>query len=181
MILEGECMSDACPASIRFERVFNPETKQTESRLYSTQIIPKPKSEVFPFFAEAKNLERITPDFLNFKIVNVNPDGPIRLGTQITYKLKIHGVPLKWVTEIKDWQEGFQFVDHQNIGPYALWHHTHTFFDEGNGTTRMEDVVRFRLPLEPIGYWIAGWYVKWDVRRIFEYRAKVIGETFGGL
>ena len=142
------------------------------------QWVPRPPSEVFPFFADAHNLERITPPFLHFRVVAVTPPA-IEEGTQIEYRLRLHGVPLRWISRIESWQPGRQFVDRQLRGPYALWHHTHEFEAAAEGTL-MRDRVRYAVPFGAVGELVAGRFVARDVAAIFAYRRRKIGEIFGG-
>jgi len=142
----------------------------------ASQYVPKPRDEVFAFFSDAKNLERITPPTLGFTIVKQSTF-EIQEGTEFDYALKIHGVPMKWRSRIIDWKPNEQFVDIQLSGPYAQWHHTHTFKDVEGGT-QMSDIVRFRLRGGAIGHALVGWWVQKDVARIFAHRKKVIHELF---
>jgi ligand-binding SRPBCC domain-containing protein len=141
----------------------------------STQRVPRPLAEVFAFFSDARNLEKITPEFLNFQVVEAPKK--IESGCLIRYKLSLHGIPLRWTTQILDWNPPHQFVDTQLSGPYKLWHHTHTFRADGDETV-MEDVVRYALPFDPFSRIVHALYVKQDVERIFGYRTKVIAELF---
>lgn len=147
-----------------------------ERLLKRVQWLPKPISEVFPFFADAKNLERITPPWLNFRITYQSMP-TITRGCIFKYRLKVHGFPVYWTTEIKEWDENKSFVDFQMKGPYSLWHHTHTFVSKDGGT-EMTDLVRYRLPFGPLGDLVAGYFVEKDVEEIFDYRFKVIEEIF---
>ena len=122
--------------------------------------------EVFPFFAEARNLERITPPFLEFQVVSADE---MRVGALIEYRLKLHGVPIRWLTRIEEWVPGVRFVDAQLRGPYALWHHTHEF-EAHDGHTLMRDTVRYALPFGPLGTVAHRLFVRRDVERIFDYR-----------
>ena len=133
-----------------------------------------PRKEVFDFFADAGNLERITPPELNFHIITPQPIN-IRQGELIDYTLKMRGIPVKWRTEISVWKPPFRFVDQQLRGPYKQWIHTHTFTELGPTQTLMEDEVRYRLPLEPFGD-IAHFFVKRELAYIFDYRQKVVAE-----
>lgn len=144
------------------------------------QWLPRPVDEIFPFFSDARNLERITPDKVHFEIVTPMPID-IKPGALIDYKLKIHGFPIRWRTEIAEWDPPRQFVDTQLRGPYALWHHTHTFApQERDGVmgTLCEDVVKYR----PKGWLLAGvvnaLFVQKDVEQIFVYRAERLDEIF---
>lgn len=143
------------------------------------QWFPRPVSQVFDFFADARNLETITPPWLAFQIATPGSI-PMRAGATITYRLRWHGVPIRWVTEIECWEPPFGFVDVQRQGPYALWHHTHAF-EEHNGGTRMTDRVRYRLPLGLIGGVFHRLLVRRDLERIFDYRAQRVNELFGPL
>ncbi len=141
------------------------------------QWIPRPLDEVFAFFSDARNLEEITPPWLGFRILT---PGPIRIaeGTRIHYRLRLHGIPVRWTTEIRRWNPPFRFVDVQLGGPYRLWHHTHRFEPKGGGTL-MTDIVRYRLPFRIIGRVIHLLKVRRDVERIFDYRFRRIREVFG--
>lgn len=147
-----------------------------EDVLVSRQYIPVPPEKLFEYFSEAKNLEELTPGFLNFKIKSMSTD-QIQEGTLIDYRLKIHGVPAKWRARIEDWQPPKRFVDLQIKGPYSLWHHTHEFEKLGDGTL-MTDRVRYRLPLGRIGWLGGGAFVARDVRKIFNYRKEIIDRKY---
>ncbi len=138
---------------------------------FAEQFIPAKREHVFPFFSEAKNLEEITPPVLNFKVIKMSTEN-IQSGTLIDYRLKIHGVPIGWQTEILDWQPISKFTDTQLKGPYTKWHHTHEFFDLAGGTL-MTDLVRYKLPLGPLGWALAGSFVANDVKKIFSHRKNV--------
>jgi uncharacterized protein (TIGR01777 family) len=140
------------------------------------QFIPKSVEEVFPFFSKAENLEKLTPDFLNFKILKKSTP-EIRKGTLIDYQLKIHGVPVKWRTLIETWEPNVRFTDRQLKGPYSLWHHTHIFESLGSGTL-MTDRVLYKVPAGILGRVISGTFVKNDLRKIFDYRFKIIQDIF---
>ena len=145
--------------------------------LERTQLVPRPRGEVFAFFADARNLEAITPGFLHFEIL---PPVPSRLesGSIIDYRLSLAGVPFRWRTRIEEWQAGRRFVDLQLRGPYALWHHTHTF-DDAPGGTRMVDRVRYRLPLGPLGALAHRLFVRRTLDRIFDHRGERIAALLG--
>lgn len=145
--------------------------------LQQEQWIPRPLDEVFAFFADARNLEAITPPWLGFKILSSSSE-TISEGTQIRYRLRLHGFPIHWMTVIQAWDPPHRFVDVQASGPYRLWHHTHIFEDHGS-RTRMIDVVRYTLPFGIIGRIAHALKVRNDVRKIFDYRGKQIDELFG--
>jgi ligand-binding SRPBCC domain-containing protein len=138
--------------------------------LQREQRLPGPPESVFAFFADASNLAAITPPLLGFRIVSDEPI-EMRAGTLIEYRLRVHGVPLKWTTVIREWDPPHRFVDEQLRGPYALWHHTHTFEDDGAGATVMTDVVRYAIGFGPLGGLAQRLLVRRDVEAIFDYRA----------
>ncbi len=131
---------------------------------------------MFEFFAEAYNLEAITPPFLGFEVVTPEPID-MQEGTLIDYRLKLHGVRLNWLTRIDEWEPGVRFVDRQLKGPYRLWHHTHTFEADGEDTL-MRDIVRYALPLGPLGEVARAVLVKRDLKRIFDFRQAEIARRF---
>ena len=133
--------------------------------------LPRPRGEVFAFFADAANLERLTPPWLHFRILS--PHIVIARGVLIDYRLKIHGVPLRWQSEISRWDPPRTFVDEQRKGPYRRWAHTHTF-EEERGGTRVGDSVEFEVPFE----WIAGRFVMRDVQAIFTFREQALSTIF---
>ena len=133
-----------------------------------------PRTVVFDFFADAGNLERITPPELNFHIITPQPID-IRKGALIDYRLKLRGFPVTWRTEISVWEPPFRFVDQQLKGPYKQWIHTHTFTEIDPGTTLIEDEVRYRLPMEPLGD-IAHFMVRRELEYIFNFRQKAVAE-----
>ena len=148
-----------------------------ERVLEFSQWIPRPVEEVFPFFADEQNLERITPPQLKFKVLGKNTD-TIRAGTLIDYRLRLRGVPFYWRTLIESWDPNRSFVDTQLKGPYAKWHHTH-YFEPKDGGTLMRDVVVYRIPFAFISQFLVGWFVRKEVMDIFAYRRKVIESIFG--
>ena len=140
------------------------------------QWIPRPVHEVFPFFADAHNLEAITPPWLDFRILSTMGK-TVSEGTEIRYRLRLHGLPIHWRTEIRRWDEPNRFVDVQRSGPYKLWHHTHLFEAHGD-QTKMIDVVRYILPFGILGRIVHAIKFQDDVRRIFDYRSQRIAELF---
>ena len=123
-------------------------------------------SDTFAFFADAENLNLITPDWLKFTIVS---DTPIKMssGTQIEYRLKIHGFPVKWRSEISLWDPPHRFVDTQVKGPYLMWSHMHTLDVSPDGQTIVNDYVKYKVPF---GRLTNRLFVARDLRRIFRYR-----------
>ena len=138
------------------------------------QFIEKPRTEVFEFFADPGNLEKLTPKFLNFKILEC-PEGSLDSGSRIRYQLTLHGIPVKWRTVIRGWSPETEFSDVQESGPYSLWHHTHQF-EEVPGGTIVRDHIRYRLPLGGLGEIVAGWLVRADLAKIFAFRHEAMDE-----
>lgn len=135
--------------------------------------IPRPVDEVFRFFADAHNLNVITPPFLHFRILTPAPI-PMRPGTLIDYRIRLRVLPITWRTRIATWEPPFRFVDEQLHGPYRLWRHTHTF-SAVEGGTMMEDRVRYRVPG---GAMVNALFVQRDLRRIFRYRLEALRQVF---
>ena len=137
------------------------------------QHLPAEPAEVFPFFGDARNLEAITPPWLGFRVVTPEPVA-MAAGTLIEYRLRLRGVPVRWRTRIEAWEPPHRFVDVQLSGPYRLWHHTHTFEPAPGGGTTMRDVVRYALPLGPLGALAHRALVKRDLERIFDFRRDAV-------
>lgn len=144
--------------------------------LLSRQWVAVPRERLFGFFAEAGNLEEITPPFLRFRVLSVSTDG-VRKGTEIRYRLRLHGLPLWWRTEIDRWDPPVRFTDRQASGPFRLWVHDHEFIPVGGGTL-LVDRVRFRARLHPL---VETPLLRWicrDLERIFTYRQRAIARRF---
>ena len=144
--------------------------------LTTTTVINKPLSEIFEFFSNAENLNKITPPDMQFKILTPLPI-IIKKGTLIDYKIKVNGIPFNWQTEITEWEPNKRFIDKQLKGPYRVWIHEHTF-EEKDGKTIMNDHVQFLSPgwfLEPI---INKLFIEKKVKGIFAYREKILTNLF---
>ncbi len=140
----------------------------SEHRLEREQVLPRRIDEVIAFFAEARNLERITPPWLVFRVLTPEPI-EMRVGALIDYRLRVHGIRLSWTTRIEEWEPGAGFVDRQIAGPYRLWRHRHSFRARGDGTV-VTDVVDYALPFGPLGDLAHRLFVRRDLERIFAYR-----------
>ena len=146
-------------------------------RLDQEQWIPRTPAEVFPFFGDPRNLEKLTPPFLHFRVLGVSTPA-LGVGTRIDYRLSLHGLPVRWQSRIDEWEPDRGFVDSQTRGPYATWRHTHTF-EPYDGGTILRDAVSYALPLGVVGDLVAGGRVRRDLREIFAYRRRQITEIFG--
>ena len=142
------------------------------------QRVPLPIERAFEFYGDALNLERITPPWLGFQVTTPRPIA-MGAGALISYRLKLHGVPVRWRTRIEVWEPPHRFVDVQLSGPYALWHHTHSFEADGEGATIIADRVRYAIPFGPLGELARLAFVGADVESIFDYRREAVGELMG--
>jgi len=136
-----------------------------------------PLEKVFDFFSKAENLEMLTPPWLRFRIETPQPI-QMRQGATIAYRLRVRGVPLRWLTEIELWRPPYEFVDVQVKGPYKLWRHTHRFQESKDGT-RIVDVVNYTLPFGPLGRLVHRLQVARDFTKIFEYREQRVRALLG--
>ncbi len=142
--------------------------------LTSEQILPLPLEKAWSFFTVPTNLDKITPDEMNFHITN-SPGSETYQGQIITYKIGIFPfIKNNWITEITHLVKEKFFVDEQRFGPYAMWHHEHHFEETPDGKVKMTDIVNFKLPFGILGDLIAGMPVKYKVRSIFESRCKIL-------
>ena len=137
--------------------------------------MPYAPEEIWPFFCDPKNLECITPPWLNFQVIGSS--GPLGADTTIDYKLRFRGIPMRWRTLLLEWEPGKRFVDTSLKGAFKVWHHEHLFEVDGAGT-RITDIVNYCVPLGRLGRIASGWIVDRDVRSIFAYREKVVREIF---
>lgn len=149
-----------------------------ERVLRREQVLEVPIDEAFAFFSRAENLEAITPPLLRFRIAS---PGPIDAGkgALIRYRLRLHGIPVSWLTRIEEWDPPLGFVDRQLRGPYALWHHTHSFEALGPSRTLMVDLVRYAHRFGPVGTLGEHLLVRRDLIRIFDFRRDSIPALLG--
>ena len=141
-----------------------------------TTTIDRPLAEVFDFFSKAENLETLTPNNLEFKILTPLPIS-MKKGQHIDYRIKLFGIPFYWKTEITKWNPPQEFADNQLSGPYVIWHHTHTFVEK-DGTTVMTDTIEYKSKgwiLAPFLHWL---FVDRNVEQIFTYREQRLNELF---
>jgi ligand-binding SRPBCC domain-containing protein len=145
-------------------------------RLERVQLLPRPLHEVFAFFTEAQNLERLTPDFLRFRILTPLP---IHLapGTYIDYRLQLLHIPFHWRTRIETYDPPSQFTDVQLTGPYRFWHHLHVFFAVPGGTL-VVDRVTYALPFGLLGTLAHTGCFRRLLEQIFDYRRQQLINLF---
>lgn len=140
------------------------------------QWVPASMDRVFPFFSDARNLGKITPPWLSFRVDKVST-AQIQTGTLIDYKISVRGLPMRWRTLIEDWNPPHQFVDLQLKGPYQLWHHTHSFTPLKGGVL-LRDRVKYRVPFSILGDIVGFLWVRGDINKIFNFRQSTVGELF---
>jgi ligand-binding SRPBCC domain-containing protein len=138
--------------------------------LQREQRLEAPPGVVFPFFADARNLEEITPPLLRFRLLTPEPIS-MGVGTFLQYALRIHGLPVRWDTLIQEWKPPHRFVDVQVRGPYQLWHHTHELVPlDGGAATLMRDTVRYAVGFGVLGEIARRTVVRRDLEAIFAFR-----------
>jgi ligand-binding SRPBCC domain-containing protein len=172
--IDRDPQAEATPAGAR-RRWLGSLTARPErhvTRVKFETLVPASLDTTFAFFADARNLERLTPPWLQFSIVTPPPI-VMRAGLEIDYRIRLHGVPLAWTTRIDVWEPGRRFVDRQVAGPYLWWRHEHRFEAVGS-STRVIDEVEYL----PRAAWITARIVRRDVERIFRYRQKVLQQVF---
>lgn len=141
--------------------------------LHAECVLPAAVDDVFPFFADARNLQQLTPPWLNFEVLAPG-DVEMHAGANIDYRLSLHGFPIRWRTEITAWEPQRRFVDEMLRGPYRWWRHEHTFHP-CDGGTRVVDQVHYGVPGGAVVNWLV---VGRDVRKIFAYRQQTLHEIF---
>ncbi|MGH2852298.1 MAG: SRPBCC family protein [Solirubrobacteraceae bacterium] len=144
--------------------------------LRDEQTLARPIDEVFAFFARASNLALLMPPELGFRLAASEPI-ELRAGALLEYRLRVHGIPLRWVARIEEWEPNRTFVDRQLRGPYRLWLHRHSFDPVADGTLVREH-VRYALPFGRLGD-LALPLVRRDLRRLFEFRAAELSRLLG--
>lgn len=142
--------------------------------LAAHMTLPRTRTEVFTFFADPGNLETLTPPWLRFHILTPQPI-IMRIGARIDYRLRVHGLPVRWQSEITAWEPPVRFMDEQRRGPYRVWIHEHTF-EEGDGGTEVWDRVRYNVLG---GRLVNSLLVRRDLHAIFRYRQERLREILG--
>jgi ligand-binding SRPBCC domain-containing protein len=143
------------------------------TRLEAAQFLAERRDRVFDFFSDAFQLENLTPPWLKFSVRTPRPIH-IQEGTRIDYQLRLHGVPIRWRSQIEVWDPPHRFVDVQIRGPYRCWRHEHVF-EEFPGGTLCRDIVDYEAP----GGWLVDrLFVRHDVQQIFEYRQRQLTRQF---
>jgi len=145
-------------------------------RLRRRQVVGGTPSEVFAFFKDPLNLEAITPPWLSFKVVGAS-DREVRAGTRIRYRLRLHGIPLRWESVIAEYAEDDRFADEMLAGPYRRWYHRH-LFRAVDGGVEIEDQVDYVLPLGALGRLAHAIGVRRQLGEIFDYRERRIAALF---
>lgn len=150
-------------------------------KLYNIEkqiLVKAPQPEVWSFFSAPQNLLKITPAYMNFKIVHCPEAAEIYTGMLIEYRVSpVLRMPMRWITEIKGVDPGSRFMDTQRSGPYALWEHTHTFTTIAEGTL-MHDHIKYALPMGPLGTLAHSLFVRRQLENLFEYREERIRALF---
>jgi ligand-binding SRPBCC domain-containing protein len=147
-------------------------------RIERSQLVPLSVEDSFAFFADAYNLEALTPPWLRFRILTPRPI-PMGQGTTIEYVLTTRRLPIRWRTEITEWEPERRFVDRQVKGPFRLWEHTHAFEERPDGTVIL-DTVFYRMPYGPLGEIAHRILVARDLERVFDYRRDAVARLLGG-
>jgi hypothetical protein len=145
-------------------------------RLQRRQVVGGDLPEVFGFFRSPHNLETITPPWLGFRVLEAT-DPIVREGTRISYRLRLHGIPVRWESRIAEYAENEMFADEQIVGPYRYWYHRHRFRAVPGGVA-IEDEVEYRMPFGVLGRMAHAVFVRRQLETIFDHRARVIGERF---
>ncbi len=149
-----------------------------EHILQRSQRVPVPAERAFDFYADAVNLEPMTPPWLHFRVTT---PGPIAMGagTLLDYRLRLHGFPIRWQTRIETWEPPLRFTETQLRGPYSLWEHTHVFEPDSERACTIHDRVRYAIPYGPLGELAHSLFVRRDLERVFDYRGEAVSKRLG--
>jgi ligand-binding SRPBCC domain-containing protein len=164
----------SCELTLVISRFLAADTRAPEriEHVHRDAIVSASIDETFAFFAAAANLQRITPPWLHFSIQTPAPI-QMRVAAEISYRLRLHGLPMPWRSRIDVWQPGVRFVDREIVGPYRWWRHEHRFEAVADGT-RVVDHVEYA----PRRGWLSGALVRRDLQRIFNYRQEALRRIF---
>jgi ligand-binding SRPBCC domain-containing protein len=150
-------------------------------KIYSikhVQTLPISLDDAWNFFSSPRNLEKITPGKMNIRIQHISGSEKMYAGQLIRYKISVlPGITADWLTEITHVQEPHFFVDEQRFGPYALWHHQHSFREVPVGV-EMTDEVHYAIPYGILGRFAHWLFVKRELSTIFDYRREVLNRHF---
>ncbi|MDJ0766909.1 MAG: SRPBCC family protein [Myxococcota bacterium] len=140
------------------------------------QFVPGDLSTIFEFFENPHNLSKITPPWLNFRVDSAS-DEEVRIGTEISYKIKWFGLSLRWKSRITEYESNARFADKMILGPYKSWYHVHQFRSVPGGV-EIVDTVKYRLPFGPVGRLAHFLIVSKQLKSIFDYRKQTIERLF---
>jgi ligand-binding SRPBCC domain-containing protein len=167
-------IAETVEASQQSVRITEPQQRGEPFRLTSHQWLPRTVDEIFPFFADINNLDRLTPDDFRFRIVSPEPPIQMRQGLVVDMRVTVKGIPMLWRARISDWDPPHGFTDEQLKGPYHLWSHRHRFQPKDGGV-----LVSDEVDYKPMGGWLAHkMFVRSDLKRVFGFRRRKLAELF---
>ena len=146
-----------------------------DRQIHSSVLLRRPRAQVFEFFSRAENLDTLTPPWLHFNILTPLPIEMVQ-GARISYRIRIRGIPVRWVSEITEWNPPHLFEDTQIRGPYRKWVHRHAFEETPEGTLAIDE-VSYRVPGGALVDWL---FVSGELGRIFDYRRATLLDVFSG-
>lgn len=145
------------------------------------QVIRTTREDAWAFFSDPRNLTKITPAEMGFEILTPELPPRIHAGMMIAYRVRpLFGIPMTWLSEITHVEEGVRFIDDQRAGPYAVWHHEHSFRELEDARLEIEDKITYMLPLGPLGDLAHPFLVRPQLERVFAFREKAVREIFPG-
>lgn len=144
--------------------------------IVSEQWIAKKPEDVFAFYADESNLEKLMPPSFDFHVLGKSTPS-LQEGTLVDFRHKLYGIPMHGQVRIREWEPGRRFVDEQVKGPFKAWLHSHEVWPMADGTL-LRDKVRYQVPVGWLGNILGGWKVENDIKAIFEFRRKRISEIF---
>lgn len=141
-------------------------------------VAPVSVQEAFEVFEDPRNLARITPPWLNFRITTPEPI-VMKKDAVFDYTIRWLGIPIGWRTLITEYEPPFLFVDEQTQGPYTLWRHRHTFHPSEEGTLVSDD-VDYILPFGFLGGIAHRLAVGNQLKSIFRFRQSALNQMMCG-